>query len=173
MTPHLCLFGQRGDHLKLRHNHNIIRNECINWKKDGNRLVFTNGCFDLLHKGHKDLLAKALSYGDILIVGLNSDTSVKLIKGEDRPIQDQQIRKDSLINSGFIKRVYIFNNITPLNLIRLIKPDVLVKGGDYKLEDIIGAEDVISWGGEVKIIPITPGFSTTSSIKKLKRQGLV
>ena len=157
----------------MNNQDNIIRNECINWKKDGNRLVFTNGCFDLLHKGHKDLLAKALSYGDILIVGLNSDTSVKLIKGEERPIQDQQIRKDSLINSGFIKRVYIFNNMTPLSLIRLIKPDVLVKGGDYKLKDIIGAEDVISWGGEVKIIPITPGFSTTSSIKKLKRQGLV
>tara|TARA_Y100001970_G_scaffold87585_1_gene110574 strand:+ start:1080 stop:1553 length:474 start_codon:yes stop_codon:yes gene_type:complete len=157
----------------MNNQDNIIRNECIKWKKDGNRLVFTNGCFDLLHKGHKDLLAKALSYGDILIVGLNSDTSVKLIKGEERPIQDQQIRKDALINSGFIKRVYTFNNMTPLNLIRLIKPDVLVKGGDYKLEDIIGAEDVISWGGEVKIIPITPGFSTTSSIKKLKRQGLV
>tara|TARA_Y100001968_G_scaffold320006_1_gene352350 strand:- start:516 stop:989 length:474 start_codon:yes stop_codon:yes gene_type:complete len=157
----------------MNNQDNIIRNECIKWKKDGNRLVFTNGCFDLLHKGHKDLLAKALSYGDILIVGLNSDTSVKLIKGEERPIQDQQIRKDALINSGFIKRVYTFNNMTPLNLIRLIKPDVLVKGGDYKLEDIIGAEDVISWGGEVQIIPITPGFSTTSSIKKLKRQGLV
>tara|TARA_Y100000741_G_scaffold356730_1_gene333722 strand:- start:1281 stop:1754 length:474 start_codon:yes stop_codon:yes gene_type:complete len=157
----------------MNNQDNIIRNECIKWKKDGNRLVFTNGCFDLLHTGHKDLLATALSYGDILIVGLNSDTSVKLIKGEERPIQDQQIRKDALINSGFIKRVYTFNNMTPLNLIRLIKPDVLVKGGDYKLEDIIGAEDVISWGGEVKIIPITPGFSTTSSIKKLKRQGLV
>tara|TARA_Y100001970_G_scaffold234091_1_gene292214 strand:- start:294 stop:767 length:474 start_codon:yes stop_codon:yes gene_type:complete len=157
----------------MNNQDNIIRNECINWKKHGNKLVFTNGCFDLLHKGHKDLLAKALSYGDILIVGLNSDTSVKLIKGEERPIQNQQVRKNSLINSGFIKRVYIFDNTTPLNLIRLIQPDVLVKGGDYKLKDIIGSEDVISWGGEVKIIPITPGFSTTSSIKKMKRQGLV
>ena len=149
---------------------NNIKEECLQWKREGKSIVFTNGCFDLLHKGHKDLLIKASSFGNLLIVGLNSDISVRSLKGKDRPIQSEKIRKNILIRLGIVSRVYIFSERTPLNLIRLIKPDVLVKGGDYKLDQIVGSKDVILNGGKVKIVPITPGFSTTSQIKKIKRQ---
>ncbi len=149
---------------------NNIKEECLQWKREGKSIVFTNGCFDLLHKGHKDLLIKASSFGNLLIVGLNSDISVRSLKGKDRPIQSEKIRKNILIRLGIVSRVYIFSERTPLNLIRLIKPDVLVKGGDYKIDQIVGSKDVMLNGGKVKIVPITPGFSTTSQIKKIKRQ---
>ena len=149
---------------------NNIKEECLQWKREGKSIVFTNGCFDLLHKGHKDLLIKASSFGNLLIVGLNSDISVRSLKGKDRPIQSEKIRKNILIRLGIVSREYIFSERTPLNLIRLIKPDVLVKGGDYKIDQIVGSKDVMLNGGKVKIVPITPGFSTTSQIKKIKRQ---
>lgn len=150
----------------------ILNNEHLTkkinrWRSDNKKIVFTNGCFDLLHKGHKDLLAKASTYGDILIIGLNSDKSVKLNKGDLRPIQNQKIRSKALLNSPHVDRVYFFDEKTPINLIHLIKPDVLVKGGDYKPEEIVGALEVKSWSGEVKIIPLTPGFSTTSQINSM------
>jgi len=130
------------------------------------KIVFTNGCFDLLHQGHIDLLFKASKYGDKLIVGLNSDDSVKLLKGESRPIENQNKRRHKLLQLNYIDDVHIFNEETPLNLIHLIRPDILVKGGDYNKNDIVGAKDVVKWGGRVIIIPLTPGYSTTLSIKK-------
>ena len=144
-----------------------LKKQCLVWKSENKKIVFTNGCFDLLHKGHKDLLAKASTYGDILIIGLNSDKSVKLNKGDSRPIQNQNTRSRVLLNSPYVDSVYFFDEKTPINLIHLIKPDVLVKGGDYKPEEIVGALEVKSWSGEVKIIPLTPGFSTTSQINSM------
>ena len=131
------------------------------------KIVFTNGCFDLLHKGHEDLIKASYSYGDKLIIGLNSDESVKRLKGMDRPIQNETDRKKALIDTGYVEKVYIFDHDTPLDLILLIKPDILVKGGDYTPKDIVGYEEVISSGGEIKIVPLTPGYSTTSLIEKM------
>tara|TARA_Y100001934_G_C12294069_1_gene746402 strand:+ start:644 stop:1117 length:474 start_codon:yes stop_codon:yes gene_type:complete len=152
---------------------NIILEECQYWKELQKKIVFTNGCFDLFHQGHMDLITKSSAFGEILIVGLNSDKSVKSLKGKNRPIQSELIRKERLLQINSVSRVYIFDEDTPLNIIKLIKPDVLVKGGDYKLDQIIGGNDVIDWGGEVKIIPLTPGYSTSKIIKKRKIQGLV
>ena len=144
-----------------------LKKQCLAWKAQNKKIVFTNGCFDLLHKGHKDLLAKASTYGDILIIGLNSDKSVKLNKGDSRPIQNQNTRSRVLLNSPYVDSVYFFDEKTPIKLIHLIKPDVLVKGGDYKPEEIVGALEVKRWSGKVKIIPLTPGFSTTNQINSM------
>ena len=137
-------------------------------KKTNKKIVFTNGCFDLLHKGHRDLIKQSFSFGDILIVGLNSDESVKRLKGEDRPMQNQIERKNALLNTGYVNEVYIFDDDTPLELINLIKPDILVKGGDYTPNEIVGFEEVTSSGGEIKIVQLTPGFSTTSTIENMR-----
>jgi len=139
------------------------------WKKLKKTIVFTNGCFDLLHKGHIDLLSRASKYGDKLIVGINSDESVKKIKGDNRPIQDQKTRKKNLLDLKFVDDVYIFEEFTPLKMIKSILPDVLVKGADYNVHEIIGAKFVSSRGGKVKTIPLTPGFSTTKAIEKLAK----
>ena len=130
------------------------------------KLVFTNGCFDLLHKGHLDLLSNAASFGDKLFVGLNSDKSVKKLKGDSRPIQNERTRAQKLLELKYVKHVIIFEDLTPQKLIHAMSPDVLVKGGDYKKSEIVGAKHVISNGGVVKIVPLTPGFSTTSIIEK-------
>ena len=130
------------------------------------RLVFTNGCFDLLHKGHLDLLSNAAGFGDKLFVGLNSDTSVKKLKGDSRPIQNEKTRAQKLLELECVNHVITFDDLTPQKLIDKISPDVLVKGGDYKKNEIVGAQHVISSGGVVKIVPLTPGFSTTSIIEK-------
>ena len=137
-------------------------------RKTNKKVVFTNGCFDLLHKGHRDLIKQSFSFGDILIVGLNSDESVKRLKGEDRPIQNEIERKKALLNTGYVNEVYIFDDDTPLELINLIKPDILVKGGDYTPNEIVGYEEVTSSGGEIRIVPLTPGFSTTSTIENMR-----
>ena len=130
------------------------------------RLVFTNGCFDLLHKGHLDLLSNAAGFGDKLFVGLNSDKSVKKLKGDSRPVQNERTRAQKLLELKYVNHVTIFEDLTPQKLIHAISPDVLVKGGDYKKSEIVGAKHVISSGGVVKIVPLTPGFSTTSIIEK-------
>ena len=130
------------------------------------KLVFTNGCFDLLHKGHLDLLSNAAGFGDKLFVGLNSDKSVKKLKGDSRPIQNEKTRAQKLLELKYVNHVIIFEDLTPQNLIHTMSPDVLVKGGDYKKNEIVGAKHVISCGGVVKIVPLTPGFSTTSIIEK-------
>ena len=134
-------------------------------KQQQNSIVFTNGCFDLLHKGHVDLLNKASTYGDTLIVGLNSDNSVKKLKGQERPIENEIIRSKKLLDISAVDFVIIFNSETPKDLIIKIMPDVLVKGGDYNKKEIVGSNEVISSGGKVKIVPLTKGFSTTSIIK--------
>ena len=130
------------------------------------KLVFTNGCFDLLHKGHLDLLSNAAGFGDKLFVGLNSDKSVKKLKGDSRPKQNERTRAQNLLELKYVNHVIIFEDSTPQKLIHTMSPDVLVKGGDYKKNEIVGAKHVISNGGIVKIIPLTPGFSTTSIIEK-------
>ena len=136
------------------------------YRKENFKLVFTNGCFDLLHKGHIDLLLNAASFGYKLFVGLNSDKSVKKLKGDSRPIQNEKNRAQKLLELKYVNHVIIFEDLTPKKLIHIISPDVLVKGGDYKTNEIVGAKHVISSGGVVRIIPLTPGFSTTSIIEK-------
>ena len=145
-----------------------ILNHVTSNRKTNKKIVFTNGCFDLLHKGHRDLIKQSFSFGDILIVGLNSDESVKRLKGEDRPMQNEVERKDALLNTGYVNEVYIFDDDTPLELINLIKPDILVKGGDYTPNEIVGYKEVTSSGGEIRIVPLTPGFSTTSTIENMR-----
>lgn len=135
------------------------------------KIVFTNGCFDILHPGHVYYLNQAKSWGDILIVGLNSDESVRrLNKGVERPIHPQKERAKVLASLLCVDYVCIFEEDTPLELIKIVKPDVLVKGGDYTVEKIVGADFVQSYGGKVEIIPLLEGYSTTSILKKLKNE---
>ena len=139
------------------------------WKFQSQKIVFTNGVFDLLHKGHVSYLAEAASLGDHLVVGLNSDSSSKqLNKGPNRPIQDQDSRALILASLHVVSLVCIFDEETPAELIKLVKPDVLVKGGDWKPEQIAGYDTVKSYGGEVLSINFVPGFSTTSIEQKIK-----
>ena len=142
-------------------------NKLEEWKNLKKTIVFTNGCFDLLHKGHIDLLTRASEFGDKLIVGINSDDSVKKIKGENRPIEDQKTRKKNLLNLNYVDDVYVFEETTPLKIIKFICPDILVKGADYDVHEIVGAKFVSTYGGKVKTIQLTPGFSTTKSIEKM------
>lgn len=132
------------------------------------RLVFTNGVFDLLHPGHVDVLLGARRQGDALVVGLNSDASVKRLKGPERPVRTEAERSYVLAALGMVDRVVIFDQDTPLELILRLRPDVLVKGGDYTVGTIVGAPEVQSWGGRVAVIPLTPGQSTTSIIQRLR-----
>ena len=148
---------------------NSISQHTIEWRKKNTNIVFTNGCFDLLHRGHLDLLSKASTYGDILIVGLNSDSSVRKIKGKERPIENEKIRSNNLLKLKYVNYVIIFKSETPRDLIKIIMPNVLVKGGDYNDTTIVGAKEVISNGGKVEIIPLTKGYSTSSMIKLQKR----
>ena len=145
---------------------NDINQLLTTYRRENFKLVFTNGCFDLLHKGHLDLLSNAAAFGDKLFVGLNSDTSVKKLKGDSRPIQNERTRAQKLLELKYVNHVIIFEDLTPQKLVHAISPNVLVKGGDYKRSEIVGAKHVISSGGVVKIIPLTPGFSTTSIIEK-------
>ncbi len=132
------------------------------WRESGKQIVFTNGCFDILHLGHADYLARAADLGDVLVVGLNSDDSISRLKGPNRPICDQHSRSFLLASFSVVNAVVIFEEDTPENLIRLIKPDLLVKGGDYTPEQIVGAEFVVSMGGSVQCIPLVEGYSTSS-----------
>ena len=132
------------------------------------RVIFTNGVFDLLHPGHIDVLAKARALGDALIVGLNSDASVGRLKGPDRPVRNEAERAYVLAALQDVDAVVTFSEDTPLALIRHLRPDVLVKGGDYVPETVVGRDDVESWGGQVVIVPLHPGQSTTSIIEKLR-----
>ena len=137
------------------------------WALPGKKIVLTNGVFDILHQGHVHLLCEAAALGDILIVAVNSDTSVKRLKGNSRPVNDEHSRALLLASMVMVDAVIIFEEDTPLELIKMILPNVLVKGGDYTAEEIAGAEEIINNGGEVKIIPFLEGFSTTSILKKL------
>ena len=148
-------------------SHQKNYNKLEEWKNLKKTIVFTNGCFDLLHQGHIDLLKQASEFGDKLIVGINSDESVKKIKGDNRPIEDQKTRKKNLLNLNYVDDVYVFEETTPLKIIKFICPDVLVKGADYDVHEIVGAKFVSTYGGKVKTIQLTPGFSTTKSIEKM------
>jgi rfaE bifunctional protein nucleotidyltransferase chain/domain len=139
------------------------------WQKGGQKVVFTNGCFDLLHLGHVDYLEKARNLGDRLVVGLNSDSSVGRFKGPGRPLQDQNSRARVLAALQFVDLVVFFNEDTPLELISKLVPNILVKGSDYLAENIVGADVVKKNGGVVKTIDFVPGYSTTKIVEKIKR----
>lgn len=138
------------------------------WKGEGKKVVFTNGVFDLLHIGHITYMAKAAELGHKLIIGLNADASVKRIKGEDRPVNDQNSRAMLLAALFFVDAIVVFDEDTPQQLITALLPDVLVKGADYAIENIVGAKEVIANGGEVKTINFVDGYSSTSIIQKIK-----
>lgn len=139
------------------------------WQAKGETVVFTNGCFDLLHLGHVDYLEKARELGDRLIIGLNTDNSVSRFKGPERPLQDQDSRARILASLQFVDLVVFFNEDTPFDLISALIPNVLVKGSDYLAENIVGADVVKKAGGVVKTIDFVPGYSTTRIVEKIKR----
>lgn len=138
------------------------------WKLTGDAVVFTNGCFDLVHKGHVDSLSKAAAFGNRLIVGLNSDVSIKILKGENRPLIDQQSRAVLLAALFMVDAVVLFDEETPYELIKRIVPNVLVKGSEYQVEEIAGFDVVLAAGGRVERIDLTAGFSTSDLIRKIK-----
>lgn len=138
------------------------------WKSEGKKVVFTNGCFDLLHAGHITYLSEAASLGDVLVIGLNSDDSVKRLKGAERPVNNEITRSALLASMFFIDAVALFHEDTPLELIKTVLPDVLVKGGDYGIENIVGAQETLANGGEVKVLTFLPGYSSTAIIEKIK-----
>ena len=140
------------------------------WRFKGKKIVFTNGCFDLLHLGHLDYLIKAADLGDILIVGLNSDASVKRLKGNNRPVLDEKARAHLLAGFSFVSKVVLFDDDTPYNLIKQINPDILVKGKDYKQEDIVGYDIVKKNNGEIITIDLVEGYSTTNIINKIRNK---
>ncbi len=140
------------------------------WKNQGKKIVFTNGCFDLLHRGHIQYLYEAAELGDVLVVGINSDESVSDLKGPGRPIQDEISRSELIASLGFVAATSIFGEDTPLNLIQIVQPDFLVKGGDYTVETVVGAEEVMSYGGQVCLLSFLPGYSTSKLEKKIKSQ---
>lgn len=143
-------------------------NDARDWRASvGGRVVFTNGVFDLLHPGHIDVLTAARAKGDALIVGLNTDTSVKRLKGQSRPVRNEFERAYVLSGLEAVDCVVLFEQDTPLELVLALRPDVIVKGGDYDESTIVGASEIKAWGGEVAVIPLTPGQSTTSIIEKL------
>ena len=154
-------------------NLQLIKNKIINtshlspltshlhlWKDM--KVVFTNGCFDILHRGHVEYLAKAADMGDVLVVGLNTDASVRRLKGEGRPVNNEEARALVLASLSFVDAVVLFDEDTPYELIKAIRPDVLVKGADYKVEEIVGYDVVTSYGGKVVTVPLVEGFSTTA-----------
>ncbi len=145
-----------------------LKNQVNAWKQAGEEVVFTNGCFDIIHRGHIEVLAQTADLGDRLIIGLNSDTSIQKLKGEDRPIIDEQARSILLAALNFVDAVILFPEDTPINLISTLLPDVLAKGGDYEIETIVGHEIVQNNGGKVKLVPFVDGFSSTTIIEKIK-----
>lgn len=161
-------------HLEHIQSKILTRNDLARWAEDrhqaGDKVVFTNGCFDLLHRGHVDYLSKAADLGDVLIIGVNADVSVKRLKGEHRPLQDEASRAEILAALTFVSAVVIFEEDTPLNLIQTVKPDVLVKGGDYTIETVVGATEVMQAGGRVELIPFLEGYSTTGIEQKILKE---
>ena len=151
-------------------NSSALARITANLRKRGQKVVFTNGCFDIIHVGHVDYLSKARKMGDVLVIGLNSDSSVKRLKGNDRPVNNETDRASVLSALYFVDYVVIFNEGTPENLIRKLKPDYLVKGGDWSEGKIAGADFVKSYGGKVRIVPFVAGYSTTSILKKIAQK---
>ena len=144
-----------------------LRQEIDRLKGEGKKIAFTNGCFDILHVGHVRYLRDAGKTGDVLILALNSDNSVRVIKGDKRPLVPEDERADVAASLEFINYVTIFDELTPLELIEYLQPDVIVKGGDWAEENVVGRDSVRRWGGRVVIIPETPGASTTNIVEKI------
>lgn len=146
-----------------------LKNQVNAWKQAGEEVVFTNGCFDIIHRGHIEVLAQTADLGDRLIIALNSDSSIQKLKGEDRPIIDEHSRTILLAALSFVDAVILFPEETPINLINTLLPDVLAKGGDYEIKTILGHEIVQNNGGKVKLVPFVDGFSSTTIIDKIKK----
>ncbi|MBL4715070.1 D-glycero-beta-D-manno-heptose 1-phosphate adenylyltransferase [Sphingobacteriaceae bacterium AH-315-L07] len=147
-------------------NQDQLQIQLEEWKSEKKKIAFTNGCFDIIHRGHIHYLAQAADLGDYLIVGLNTDDSVRKLKGNNRPVQDENTRAEILASLSFISAVILFEENTPINLIETINPHILIKGGDYQESDIVGADFVKANGGEVKTIPFLDGHSTSELIAK-------
>lgn len=145
-----------------------LKRRLAQWRVKSDRIVFTNGCFDILHVGHLHTLKESIQLGDKLIVGLNSDASVNRLKGKERPIVNQLDRSEMLAALEMVDAVIIFEDDTPEGLIQMIKPDVLCKGGDWSIENIVGGDFVKSYGGQVVSIPFVQGYSSSSLINKIK-----
>jgi D-glycero-beta-D-manno-heptose 1-phosphate adenylyltransferase len=140
------------------------------WRFQDKKIVFTNGCFDILHKGHIDYLAKAADLGMILIIGLNTDKSIQILKGKNRPVQDEQSRAHILASLSFVDAVVLFDEETPFELIQHLRPDILVKGSDYAVEDIVGYDVLKGYGGEIKTLDFVEGYSTSAIIAKISNE---
>ncbi len=147
----------------------VLPSQLAFWRFHEKKIVFTNGCFDILHAGHIDYLSKAADLGHILVVGLNTDHSVHRLKGPQRPINNQQARANILASLFFVSAVVLFDEDTPYELIKIIQPDILIKGSDYKAENIVGYDIVTAKGGKVITLDFLTGYSTTSIIEKLKQ----
>lgn len=145
-----------------------LQEQMTKWREKGERVVFSNGCFDILHLGHIDYLEKASQLGSKLVIGINSDASVQRLKGHGRPVQPEGARARLLAALEFVDAVVLFEEDTPLKLIETLVPQILVKGNDYTINEIIGANFVLDNGGEVKTIPLVAGYSTTQIINKIK-----
>ena len=152
---------------KILNKNNLLEKLEI-WRGANKKIVFTNGCFDLIHLGHIEVLARSADLGDILIIGVNTDSSIKELKGNNRPIIEEDSRAQQLASLEFVDAVILFNEQTPLELIKVIKPNVITKGGDYNSEEVVGNEIAIENEGDVIIIPLTQGYSTTSILDKIK-----
>lgn len=147
-----------------------LKKEISEWRNENKKIVFTNGCFDLIHRGHIDYLSKARDLGDKLIIGLNTDISVRNIKGNTRPIQDEISRAIIMAAMQFVDAIVLFSDSTPYSLIKEIQPDILVKGADYKKEDIVGYDIVSARGGDVVTIEFLEGYSTSNIERKIKNE---
>ncbi len=158
------------NHLEKIQNKILNKDNLAEWvaecRAKGSKIVFSNGCFDILHRGHVEYLAKAADFGDEMLIGLNTDASVKKLKGPSRPINDEYARAIVLAGLEFVSAVVLFDEDTPYNLIKAVQPDVLVKGSDYKPEDIVGYDIVTAKGGRVETIDFVDGYSTTRTIEK-------
>lgn len=146
----------------------LLEERIREWRKQKCKIVFTNGCFDILHLGHIDYLARAADFGNKFVIGLNTDRSVSRIKGPTRPINDEHSRSMVIAALEFVSAVTFFNEPTPYELIRLVQPDILVKGADYKAEDIVGYDIVMARGGSVETIPLVSGYSTTNIESRIR-----
>jgi rfaE bifunctional protein nucleotidyltransferase chain/domain len=145
-----------------------LQSQLALWRREKQTIVFTNGCFDILHRGHVDYLSKAADLGNKLIIGVNTDASVSKLKGPHRPIQDQESRMLILASLAFVDAVILFDEPTPYELIKLVQPDILVKGSDYQVENIVGYDVVQAKGGKIKTIDFIPGYSTSAIESKIK-----
>jgi rfaE bifunctional protein nucleotidyltransferase chain/domain len=151
------------------YNRDLLAGKTGEWRKSGEVIVFTNGCFDIIHLGHVDYLEKARNLGSRLVVGVNTDASIRRLKGDTRPVQDELSRSRILASFEFVDAVCLFDEDTPYELIKALNPHILVKGNDYSPENIVGSDIVISNGGRVMTIELVPGYSTSEIINKIKK----